>query len=99
MAIRLIRRKGIKRKRQRTFRSPSHYFHNYEHDPRGRTHCKSSGQHPYKIEHSSSKHIISNRVAIGHGRGGKSQAFVFKKRLGKGYDLSSGVKVVKAPKR
>lgn len=75
------------------------YFHNYEHDPQGRTHCKSNGNHPYTIEHLNGKHIISKSIAIGHGRGGKPQAFRFTERLGGGYDMSSGVKVTLKKKR
>lgn len=81
------------RKRQRKYTGVLQYFHNYEHDPNGRTHCKSDGNYPYTIKHSNGKHIISSPVAIGHGRGGKRQAFRFTKRVGGGYDMNSGVRV------
>jgi len=69
------------------------YFHNFEHDPTGRNHCHSDGNYPYRIEHENGKHIISSRIACGHGRGCRPQWFKFTKRLGKGYDMSSGVKI------
>ncbi len=100
MARVLIRRRRSKpRKRQRSFNRVSHYFHNFEHDPQGRTHCRSNGQHPYQIEHLNGQHVITRHIAVGHGRGGKPQAFVFKRKRGKGFDLESGVRVDKAPKR
>ena len=69
------------------------YFHNFEHDPTGRNHCHSSGNYPYTIRHSNGKHIISNSIAQGHGRGCKPQWFKFTKRLDGGYDMASGRKV------
>lgn len=81
------------RKRTRKYTGALQYFHNFEHSPDGRNHCKSNGTHPYTIRHSNGKHIISSPVAQGHGRGGKPQWFRFKKRLGGGYDMASGVKV------
>lgn len=78
---------------KRTYRNPSQFFHNYEHDPEGRTHCKSSGKYPYSISHYNGRHVISAKVARGHGKGGREQWFEFTERLGNGYDLSSGVKI------
>lgn len=69
------------------------YFHNFEHDPTGRNHCQSSGNYPYTIRHSNGKHIISNSIARGHGRGRKPQWFKFTRRLDNGYDMSSGIKI------
>ena len=69
------------------------YFHNFEHDSNGRNHCRSDGKYPYTIRHHNGKHIISSRIARGHGRGGKVQWFRFTRRLGGGYDMASGVKV------
>lgn len=69
------------------------YFHNYEHDKNGRNHCSSNGDHPYTIRHYKGKHVISGSIVRGHGRGGKPQWFSFKKRLGGGYDMASGVKI------
>ena len=80
-------------RRRRKYTGVLQHFHNYEHDPKGRTHCKSSGKHPYSIEHASGRHKISHSVAIGHGRGGKPQKFRFTKRLGNGYDMTSGVRI------
>lgn len=82
-----------KRKSQRTYKKVRDYFHNYEHDPQGRTHCKSKGKHAYSIIHDKGKHVISSRVATGHGRGGKPQKFIFTRMLKKGWDLASGRKV------
>lgn len=81
------------KKRPRKYTGVMQYFHNFEHDPTGRNHCKSSGNYPYTIEHFKGKHKISNNVAIGHGRGGKPQKFLFTKKLGNGYDMSSGIKI------
>lgn len=78
---------------RRTYNKPSQYFHNYEHDSEGRTHCKSSGKYPYSIEHKGGKHVISAKIARGHGKGGKEQFFEFTKKLGNGYDLSSGRRI------
>lgn len=86
-------RKAIRRKRPRKYTGVLQYFHNFEHDPQGRTHCSSSGEYPYTIKHSNGKHIISAQMARGHGRGGKPQLFRFTRRLGNGYDLASGEKV------
>ena len=83
----------VKRKRHRRYTGVLQYFHNFEHDPTGRNHCKSDGQHPYRIEHVNGKHQISGKMAIGHGRGGKPQKFKFTKRLGSGWDMTSGVKI------
>ena len=69
------------------------YFHNFEHDPTGRSHCHSNGNYPYTIRHYNGKHIISSRIVRGHGRGGKPQWFRFTRRLGGGYDMTSGVKI------
>ena len=74
----------------RTYNKPTDFFHNFEHDPKGRNHCKSNGKHPYTIRHKNGKHIISGKIAIGHGRGNKPQKFVFTRRLGSGWDLASG---------
>ena len=81
------------RKRPRKYTGTLQYFHNFEHDPKGRTHCKSSGKYPYRIEHMNGRHVISGRTAIGHGRAGKPQKFMFTKRLGSGWDMTSGIKV------
>jgi len=82
---------------RRTYSSPLQYFHNYEHDPEGRTHCKGPASHPYRIAHEDRKHRITHQYAKGHGKGGKTQWFRFPKRLGTGYDLSSGIKVAGPP--
>jgi len=79
-------------KRRRKYTGVTQYFHNFEHDPAGRNHCKSAGKHPYTIVHVKGKHVISHPVAIGHGKAGKPQAFVFPVKIGKGYDLASGKK-------
>ena len=79
-------------RRPRKYNNVLQFFHNYEHDPLGRTHCKSRGKFPYNIEHLDGKHV-SSRTAIGHGIAGKSQKFRFTKRLGNGWDMSSGTKI------
>ncbi|KKK76481.1 hypothetical protein LCGC14_2863210 [marine sediment metagenome] len=81
------------KKRPRRYTGVLQYFHNFEHDPTGRNHCKSNGNFPYTIEHVDGKHKISARVAIGHGKGGKSQKFKFTRRLGNGWDMASGEKI------
>ena len=83
----------VTRKSPRKYTGVLQYFHNYEHDPLGRNHCHSSGKYPYTIKHYNGKHVISNPIARGHGKGGKPQLFRFTRRLGNGYDMSSGVKV------
>ncbi|KKN39286.1 hypothetical protein LCGC14_0744780 [marine sediment metagenome] len=88
-----IRAKAKKRKRARRYNGVLQHFHNFEHDKNGRTHCHSNGQHPYTIKHLNGRHIISARRAVGHGKGGKPQMFVFTRRLGDGYDMLSGRKV------
>lgn len=75
------------------------YFHNFEHDPLGRNHCDSEGKYPYSIEHVNGKHKISRAYAKGHGRGCKPQWFHFTEKLGAGYNMASGVKINKPPKR
>jgi len=85
-------------RRRRKYTGVSQYFHNYEHDPTGRNHCKSSGQHPYTIKHVNGRHVISNAIATGHGLGGKPQVFKFTKRVPGGYDMTSGKKVSKNSK-
>lgn len=89
------------RRKPRQYRTsnPAQFFHNFEHSPQGRTHCKSSGKYPYTIQHDNRKHVISAAVARGHGKGGKEQWFKFPKKLGKGYDLSSGIPTVSPLKR
>ena len=69
------------------------FFHNFEHDPKGLNHCHSAGNHPYTIQHLDGKHVISNRIACGHGRARKPQWFKFTRRLGNGWDLASGMKI------
>lgn len=89
--------KKPRRKRPRKYTGTLQYFHNFEHDPRGRTHCKSSGKHPYTIRHRDGKHIISHPIAQGHGRGGKPQLFRFPKRLRDGFDMSKGIQITPKP--
>jgi len=69
------------------------YFHNYEHSPEGRNHCRGPASNPYIIEHVDGKHKISLPVCVGHGRGCKRQWFRFMRRLGNGWDMASGVKI------
>ncbi|KKM93517.1 hypothetical protein LCGC14_1207600 [marine sediment metagenome] len=83
------------KKRKRKYTGTLQFFHNFEHDPEGRTHCKSGGKHPYKIKHLNGKHVISHPVVMGHGVGCKPQWFKFKRKLGGGFDMASGVKIDK----
>jgi hypothetical protein len=78
---------------KRTYNTVRQYFHNFEHDPEGRTHCHSAGKFPYTVHHHEGRHVITARVARGHGKGQHEQWFRFTKRLGDGYDLDSGVKI------
>jgi len=82
-----------KRKSPRNYNRVEPYFHNFEHSPEGLNHCHSDGKNPYRIKHHNRKHVISGNIATGHGRGNKPQKFRFTKRLGDGWDLSSGVKI------
>ena len=77
----------------RKYTGVSQFFHNFEHDPKGLNHCHSAGNHPYTIHHENGKHIISARIACGHGKGCKPQWFKFTRRLGNGWDMASGVRI------
>ena len=81
------------RRKPRSYSSVSQFFHNFEHDPSGLNHCHSAGQYPYTIQHLNGKHVISARIACGHGKSCKPQWFKFTARLGSGWDLSSGVRI------
>lgn len=78
---------------ERKYSGVGQYFHNYEHDPEGRTHCLGPESNPYVIIHSNGKHLINTEYAVGHDKGVNRQWFRFKKKLAGGYDLSSGEKV------
>lgn len=78
---------------EREYTGPTQYFHNYEHDPEGRTHCRGPEGNPYRIVHYKGKHIINTQYAKGHGKGNIPQWFKFTDRVGLGWDLASGVKV------
>jgi hypothetical protein len=80
----------------RKYNSPSQYFHNYEHDPEGRTHCIGPQSNPYTIEHVDGKHKITTKYAKGHGKGCVPQWFIFTKQLLDGFDLASGVQIEKS---
>lgn len=84
---------AIKRRKPRKYTGVCQFFHNFEHSKEGRAHCKSNGNYPYTIKHYKGKHIISAKMAKGHGRGCKPQWFLFTRRLGGGYDMASGVKI------
>lgn len=86
---------------ERKYTGPLQYFHNYEHDPEGRTHCKGPASNPYAIEHRDGVHVINCQFARGHGKGNKPQWFKFMKRVPGGWDLASGemVEVSKVPER
>jgi HK97 family phage portal protein len=77
-----------------------------EHDHGGilaYVHCKGGKKNPYEIKHTSNgnlKHEITKQYARGHGFNLEPQWFKFVKKLGKGWDLSSGekIKVENVPK-
>jgi hypothetical protein len=77
----------------RTYNSVLQYFHNYEHDPEGLTHCRGPENNPYRIVHYKGDHIINVKAARGHGKGNIPQWFKFTERSGSGWKLSSGEKV------
>ena len=74
---------------KRKYTGPLQYFHNYEHDEEGRTHCLGPKSNPYVIAHKDGKHLINAPIAKGHGKGGEPKWFKFKKAAG-GFDLSTG---------
>jgi len=78
---------------EREYTGPLQYFHNYEHDPEGRTHCIGAASNPYVIIHEDGKHVINVKYARGHGKGNKPQWFEFTKKVEKGWDLASGEKI------
>ena len=82
---------------QRKYTGTLQYFHNYEHDPEGRKHCKGAVSNPYRVKHSEGKHIVNLPYAKGHGKHRKTQWFKFNKRSSGGWDMTSGVKVPKPP--
>lgn len=70
------------------------HFHNHEHDPKGLTHCTGPISNPYSIVAVGNKHKIDLPVAKGHGRNKETQWFMFTKKLGDGWDLASGYKII-----
>ena len=82
-------------KQMRKYTGPMQFFHNFEHDPEGRTHCKGPLSNPWEIEHSNGKHIITSEYAKGHGRAKIPQWFKFTKKLKTGYDLRSAIKIAR----
>ena len=77
----------------RKYTGATQFFHNFEHDALGRTHCGGPPSNPYRISHVNGKNVINRRFAKGHGRGNKIQWFEFKKKLKGQYLLSSGVPI------
>ena len=78
---------------KRKYTGITQYFHNYEHDPEGLTHCRGPKSNPYRIVHYKKGHTINVEYAKGHGIGCVPQWFKFTKRLGSGWDLVSGIEV------
>lgn len=78
---------------ERSYTGPLQYFHNFEHDPEGRTHCVGPESNSYVIIHENGKHVINTEYARGHGKGNEPQWFRFTNKVGNGYDLASGVLV------
>ena len=75
------------------------FFHNYEHDPAGLTHCEGSEANPYHITHvriagrSGVQHVINLAYARGHGKDNQEQWFHFALPLRGGHWLEKGQKV------
>jgi len=78
---------------ERKYTGVLQYFHNYEHDPEGRTHCLGMLSNPYVIEHKSGGHLISTEYAKGHGKLNEPKWFRFTKKFGRGFDMASAVEV------
>ena len=78
---------------ERKYIGVSQFFHNYEHDPEGLTHCRGPASNPFRIVHYKGKNIISTEYAKGHGKNKKTQWFRFNKRLGPGWVLTSGIMI------
>jgi hypothetical protein len=78
---------------EREYTGVTQFFHNYEHDAEGLTHCRGPVSNPYRIVHKNGKHLINVEYAKGHGKLCKEQWFHFTKKVGLGWDLASGVKV------
>lgn len=74
----------------RQYTGPSQFFHNYEHNPEGLTHCRGPEGNPYRIVHYEGKHIISTEYAKGHDKKRDITWFKFNERLGPGWNLNSG---------
>ncbi len=72
---------------EREYTGVLQFFHNYEHDPEGRTHCYGLRDNPYVIIHMNGKHVISTEFARGHGRR-NTQWFHFTKKYAGGYDMA-----------
>jgi len=80
---------------ERKYTGVLQYFHNYEHDPEGRTHCTGPASNPYKIVHKDGKHFINTEYAVGHGKNVERQWFKFTKKIDGLWDMSSSEKVDK----
>jgi hypothetical protein len=80
---------------ERKYTGVLQYFHNYEHDPEGRTHCMGPLSNPYIIVHYQGKHVINTQFAVGHDRKRERTWFQFLDRLGPGWDLASGLEIDK----
>ncbi|MBU2395667.1 MAG: hypothetical protein KKH70_20225 [Gammaproteobacteria bacterium] len=77
---------------ERKYTGPLQFFHNYEHDPEGRTHCLGPPSNPYIIIHDKGKHKINTPMARGHDKKGDTHWFKFPKIAG-GFDLARGEEV------
>jgi len=77
----------------RQYTGVTQYFHNYEHDPEGLTHCRGPATNPYRIVHYNGGHIINVEYAKGHGKRNIPQWFRFTRKSGAGWDLTSGVEI------
>jgi hypothetical protein len=80
---------------ERQYTGPLQFFHNYEHDPEGRTHCMGPESNPYIIVHYDGGHVINTEYAKGHDKKRDITWFRFMDKLGPGWDLASGVRIDK----
>jgi len=80
---------------QRQYTGPLQFFHNYEHDPEGRTHCLGPKSNPYVIVHYDGRHVINVKYAKGHDKKRQGVWFYFPGRIGPGWDLATGEEIDK----
>ena len=80
------------RRSDRKYTGVLQFFHNYEHDKEGRTHCTGPPSNPWTIEMLGERHVISSQYAMGHGRG-HTQWFKFTEKAPGGWFMKSGQRI------